>query len=114
LIDEHDHRRIDRWVRVVLVWGMVLSVSVMLLGLLMYALSPTGNVEVDLSLSEIASGIARGEPIAVIDLGIVLLIATPLTRVLTALTVFLVDREWRFVLISLLVLSVITLAILAK
>ncbi len=111
-MDGHPHTRIDRWVRAVLIWGMVLSVSVMLIGLFLYALSPTGNYEVDLSLGDIAAGIMNGNPIAVIDLGIVLLIATPLTRVVTALTVFLVDGEMRFVLVSLLVLGVITFAIL--
>ena len=114
MMDGHQHTRIDRWVRVVLVWGMVLSVSVMVLGLVMYALSPAGHQEVDLSLPDIASGIAQGNPIAVIDLGIVLLIATPLTRVLTALAVFIVDRELRFVLVALLVLAVIATAILVR
>lgn len=111
-MDQHQHTRIDRWVRVVLVWGMVLSISVMLVGLLMYAFSPNGHEEVALSLEGIVQGIVSGNPIAVIDLGIVLLIATPLSRVLTALAVFLVDREVRFVLVSLLVLAVIAFAIL--
>jgi len=110
MMDEHDHQ-IDRWIRAVLVWGMILSVTVMVLGLLMYAASPTGHQEVPLSLPEIVSGIAQGNPIAVIDLGILLLIATPLTRVLTALAVFIADRDRRFVAVSLLVLAVIALAV---
>jgi uncharacterized membrane protein len=114
MMDEHQHTRIDRWVRRALVAGMVLSVTVMLIGLLLFALSPTGHEEVDLSLMEIATGIMQGNPIAVIDLGILLLIATPLTRVLTALAVFVVDREVRFVLVSLLVLAVIAFAILIQ
>jgi uncharacterized membrane protein len=114
MIDEHQHTRIDRWIRTVLVGGMVLSVTVMLIGLGLFALSPTGHAEVDLALPDIAAGILRGDPIAVIDLGIVLLIATPLTRVLTALAVFLVDREVRFVLVSLLVLAIIAFAILVQ
>ncbi|MGE5379366.1 MAG: DUF1634 domain-containing protein [Candidatus Saccharibacteria bacterium] len=51
---------------------------------------------------------------AVIDLGIVMLIATPLTRVLTALAVFIVDREARFIVVSLIVLAVIAVAILLR
>jgi uncharacterized membrane protein len=93
---------------------MALSVTVMLIGLVLFAFSPTGHEEVDLSLEDIATGIVQGDPIAIIDLGIVLLIATPLTRVLTALMVFLVDREIRFVLISFLVLAVIAFAILVQ
>ena len=57
-MDEHEHTRIDRWVRVVLVWGMVLSVSVCC-SACSCTPSPTGMEEVDLSLAEIASGIAR-------------------------------------------------------
>jgi uncharacterized membrane protein len=114
MMEPHQHTRIDRWVRVVLVWGMVLSVAVLVIGLLLYVVSPTGHAEVDLSLQDIATELLELNPIAVIDLGIVMLIATPLTRVLTALVVFIVDRETRFVLVALLVLAVITIAILAQ
>lgn len=114
MMDQHEHTRIDRWVRFVLVWGMVLSVSVMVIGLLLYAASPDGHEEVDLSLQAIAQGIMELNPIAVIDLGIVMLIATPLTRVLTALAVFIIDREARFIVVSLIVLAVIAVAILLR
>lgn len=107
----HDHNLIDRAVRGVLLGGMVLSVSVLSIGLLLYALNPAGP-EVDLPLDQIAEGVLRGDPIAIIDLGILLLIATPLTRVLTAATVFAVDREPRFVVVSLIVLGAILLAVL--
>jgi uncharacterized membrane protein len=80
--------------------------------LVLFALSPSGHEEVDLSLKEMVKGAFRGDPIAIIDLGIVLLIATPLTRVVTALVVFAVEREWRFVLVALLVLSLLSLAII--
>ena len=94
-----------------LVWGMALSMAVLVLGLFLYALSPTGHAEVDLSIPQIIDGIMNADPIAVIDLGILLLIATPLTRVVTALAVFIVDRDLRFVLVALLVLAVIAIAI---
>lgn len=68
-------------------------------------------MEEDLPLDEIAEGIMAGNPIAVIDLGVLLLIATPFTRVLTAAAVFAVDREPRFVAVSLFVIAAIALAI---
>ncbi|MDW5563909.1 MAG: DUF1634 domain-containing protein [Methanomassiliicoccus sp.] len=110
--DEHEHSRTEKWVQLVLRWGMVLSLSVLLLGLALFVLSPPGQSEVDLSPGEIVAGIVDGNAVAVIDLGIVLLIATPLTRVLTTLVIFIVDREYRFVFASLLVLGVISAAIL--
>ncbi len=68
--------------------------------------------EVDLSLGEIAEGVLEGDPIAILDLGILLLIATPLSRVVTAAAVFLVEREGRYALLSLLVLGMVFLAVL--
>lgn len=112
MTDERDHTRTDRWIHLVLRWGMILSMSVMLLGLALFALSPTGHQEVDLSLGEMVDGVLEGNPIAIIDLGIIMLIATPLTRVLTTLAIFIVGREPRFILASLLVLAVISVAVL--
>jgi uncharacterized membrane protein len=109
--DEHDHTRTDHWVQLVLRGGMVLSMSVLLIGLALFALSP-GELDTDLGPGGIADGLLRGDAIAVIDLGIVLLIATPLMRVLTTLVIFIADREPRFVLMSLVVLGVITVAVL--
>jgi uncharacterized membrane protein len=93
-------------------YGMIISLAVLLLGLTIYVIAPSGHEEVDLSLGEMAQGVLVGDPIAIIDLGIVLLIATPLSRVVTATAVFLVDREGRYALLSLLVLTIVLLAIL--
>lgn len=112
MIEGHDHTRIDRWVHLVLRCGMVISLSVLLVGLFMYALDPSGAWNVTLSLEEVLSGLAAGEPIAVISLGILLLIATPFSRVLTAMGVFVVDREPRFIAVAALVITVIAAAVL--
>ncbi len=103
---------LNRYVRIVLLAGMVVSVSTMVIGLLLYALNPHGWEEVSLSLGEIVEGLTEGNPIAVIDLGIVLLIATPLARVVAALGAFAAGRETKFVMVSLIVLFVILLAVL--
>lgn len=107
LIEPHRHDLIDRWIGRTLKWGMALSLLVLLMGLALLILTPNGHLEKDLSWGEITSGVLNGDPIAVIDLGIVLLIATPLVRVITAMVVFIVDRDTRFVMISLIVLMVI-------
>ena len=105
--------RIDRYIRAVLLGGMILSVGVMVVGLLMFAVSGGDWEEVTLSLDGIIKGIAQGNPVAVIDLGILLLIATPLMRVIVALMAFAAERETRFVIVALIVLGVVGLALLA-
>ncbi len=113
MLDVHGHTRIDHWVRTVLRAGMVLSISVLVIGLLLFALNPSQSVE-SIPLGEIPREILNGNAIAVISLGILFLIATPLIRVVTALIVFSVDREPRFVATSLIVLVVLILAVLLK
>lgn len=110
--DKHEHSRTDHWVQLVLRWGMILSMSVLVAGLVLFVLSPGDVSESDLGLGDIADGLMRGDPIAVIDLGILMLIATPLTRVLATLVIFIADRQPRFVMLSLLVLGIIAFAVL--
>jgi len=102
----------NRTMYLVLVTGMVLSFSIMTIGLVMYALTPTEGTT--LSLDKIVDGIVHGNPIAVIDLGIVILIATPLVRVMAAGLTFGMERDYRFVGISVFVLAMILLAVFIK
>ena len=61
----------------------------------------------------ILSGVAAMEPTAIIQLGIVLLIATPIARVLLTLIAFAVRRDRMYVLISALVLVLLGYSLLA-
>lgn len=103
--------QLNKYVRLVLIAGMILSVSVMAIGLAMYAISPGNNPDISLSPSEIVDGIGKGNPIAVIDLGILFLIATPLMRVITALVFYVLDKETKMVGVSVLILIVIGVAV---
>lgn len=104
--------QLNKAVRFVLIAGMVLSVSVMAVGLVWYAVSPGAYQDVILSPTDIPGEILRGNPIAVLDLGILFLIATPLTRVLTALALYLVNKEMRMAGVSVIILVVIGIAVI--
>ena len=105
-------QRMNRTMYLVLVTGMVLSFSIMIIGLVMYAISPTEGTT--MSLDKIFDGIVHSNPIAVIDLGIVLLIATPLVRVIAAGITFGLEKDYRFLGISIFVLAMIVLAVFIK
>jgi uncharacterized membrane protein len=107
-----DNQRLNRTMYLVLVTGMVLSFSIMVIGLVMYAISPTEGTT--LPMDKILDGIVQGNPIAVIDLGIVLLIATPLVRIIAAGITFGLERDYRFLGIAVFVLAMIVLAIFIK
>jgi uncharacterized membrane protein len=104
--------RMNRTMYLVLVTGMVLSFSIMVIGLLMYAASPTEGGA--LPLDKIFDGIVHGNSIAVIDLGIVILIATPLVRIIAAGITFGLEKDYRFVGIAVFVLAMIILAVFIR
>ena len=60
------------------------------------------------SLRGAVSGIAQGNAASLIQFGLLLLIATPVARVAFSVVAFALQRDWRFVAITLIVLAVLT------
>jgi uncharacterized membrane protein len=108
-----DQGRLNRTLYLVLRSGMLLSLGTMLLGLMMYILSP-GIDEGFIPLERLWNELVHADPIAVMELGIMFLIATPLIRIISALIVFAYEKDVKFVIISSLVLSVIILAVVVQ
>lgn len=104
--------RLNRTMYLVLITGTILSFGTLVVGLIMYAISPTDGTT--LPLDKILDGIVRGNPIAIIDLGIILLIATPLVRIIAAGISFGLDKDYRFVGIAIFVLAMIILAVFIR
>jgi uncharacterized membrane protein len=59
-------------------------------------------------VSGVIAGVARGDSISIIQLGVLLLIATPISRVLISVIGFARERDWLYVACSLLVLALLT------
>jgi len=64
------------------------------------------------SLSGIVHAAAAGQPAGIIQMGLLLLIATPIARVIFSAFGFLKERDYRYVLITLIVLGVLLYSIL--
>lgn len=60
---------------------------------------------------ELLHGVTHGEPAAIIQLGVLLLIATPVARVLLAAVAFALERDRLYLAISLIVLAVLLLGL---
>ncbi|TFG57260.1 MAG: DUF1634 domain-containing protein [Methanomassiliicoccus sp.] len=103
--------RLCRVVHPILKWGMLLSLALLISGLLL-GMGAGTEMEGTLPLEEIPQGMVDLDPLAFVTLGLLMLIATPLTRVLGALCLFLGEKDWKFALISTVVLSAVVLAIL--
>ena len=64
-----------------------------------------------LSPATLAAGLGHGDPKAIVTLGVLLLILTPIARVAFALIAFLVDRDRFYALIALLALGLLALGL---
>ena len=64
------------------------------------------------TISGVVHGAFSGEPQAVIQLGLLLLIATPIARVLFSVGAFALERDWLYVGLTLVVLGVLLFSVM--
>ncbi len=100
----------------VLQGGVILSATVILIGILLEAFQPNKFAPQKLqsfpqTFSQVGAGLLVFRPQAVITLGLLLLIATPVVRVAVSILVFLFEHDRRFVVITLLVLLILLFSI---
>ncbi len=110
------------WVAQTLRVGVAVASVVILLGLVLSLAGspPTGASEalgepsghrLRPSLPAILQGLARGEPTSVLQLGLLLLILTPVVRVAMTMVLFAAQGDWTFVLITGWVLALLVLGL---
>ena len=115
--ERFDDRRMELIMGRLLQIGVLLASFVMIAGGLLYMHAHSGetpNYRVFSSepqrlrhFSGVLEGIKTGDPAALIQLAVLLLIATPVARVVFALIAFLIERDRLLVLISAVVLGVL-------
>jgi uncharacterized membrane protein len=108
----------------ILRYGVALSSAVVALGLVLVLLAPPGGApttlqgaiaagfgEPALSLSALVAGMAHGTAVSVLQLGMLILIATPVTRVAASVVLFLRERDSLYAEVTLLVLGLLLFAL---
>jgi uncharacterized membrane protein YfcA/uncharacterized membrane protein len=96
--------------------GVLLSTTIILFGLLLAILSPAGfsfqrTFLFPQTLNQVEEGLLAWQPQAVIMLGLLLLIATPVIRVATSMVAFALERDRKFVIITFIVLAILLLSL---
>ena len=104
-----DYSAIIGWI---LRGGAILSAAIVLIGMLLLPLHPGDLSEARLqvfphTLDQVWTGLLALQPQAVIAAGLLLLIATPVMTVTAAAVTFALERDWRYVVIALLVLAIL-------
>jgi uncharacterized membrane protein len=115
-------------VSVLLLVGVVGSVAVMTIGLALLIATgetgygqaltpallraPVGTVVFPTTPDGVLRGAVEWRPVAVIELGALLLIATPVLRVATSVLLFLAEQDWLYAGITAIVLAVLLISII--
>jgi uncharacterized membrane protein len=95
-------------------YGSTISTLVMIFGLgllFLRGLPPSIPAVKGIHAGELFAKIARLDAAAVMELGILLLLLTPVLRIIMAAVSFVLEREYKYFLISLGVLAVVLLSI---
>lgn len=117
----NDHP-VESWIARVLWTGVVLSSAVILAGLVLALLGPqpagvhgaldrAGPWAHVSSFHSLLRGLAGGDPFAVLQLGLLLLILTPVVRVAVTVALFALQGDWIFATIAGIVLALLTLGL---
>ncbi|HLY30279.1 MAG TPA: DUF1634 domain-containing protein [Ktedonobacterales bacterium] len=99
--------------------GVIVSSLVIALGVALYFITTMRQSDVSHTapaglntLSGIFRDLATGDPQAIIMLGLLLLFLTPVLRVSVSIVAFALERDWRYVVITALVLTILVASFL--
>jgi uncharacterized membrane protein len=101
-----DHRaeaRLNAVISRVLVVGLLIAVGLLVIGVILAAARPGATVVDSTSISDIPAQLAAGEPSGFLQLGLLVLLATPFARVVALGIAYTQMRQWLFAGISALV-----------
>jgi uncharacterized membrane protein len=94
--------------------GVLLSATIVLVGVVAFYVrfgSAASRLQVDRvfphSVAGALSGAAHGNPLAIVALGLLILLVTPVLRVAVSIVAFALEHDWRYVGITALVLAIL-------
>lgn len=104
--------RLEHWVHWSLLSGLLLSATLLSLGLIICLVSgqprPLGPPP---SVSTILRGVRHSQGVSLIELGLLVLMGTPVLRVAVLALGWLLDREWRFAGVAFTVLGLLAVSV---
>lgn len=94
--------------------GVLLSAAIIAAGVVLFYVryfaagaSGSASIHVPASLGQVGAGLAHGNPLAIITLGLLVLLATPVLRVAVSIVAFALERDRQYVIITLIVLVIL-------
>ncbi|HKW22197.1 MAG TPA: DUF1634 domain-containing protein [Ktedonobacterales bacterium] len=96
--------------------GVVISAAIILLGVVWFylqmAIAGHATLIYPHTVVEVAQQLARGDPLALVALGLLILLLTPILRVAISIIIFALERDWLYTVITLIVLLILLVSLL--
>lgn len=108
---EANVRKINAMVHWLLIIGLTAAAVLMVTGVLLGLAAGQGLPEAMVPLSNLTAELLLFNPAAFLSLGLLMLIATPILRVAGSILGFAIERDWRYTLITLVVLVIVLISI---
>jgi uncharacterized membrane protein len=108
---ESVERRLARPLSRLLLVGLLLAILLMLVGAVLAVAGPDDPVARESSIVDLPRGLADAEPGAFFNLGLLILLATPVVRIIALVATFSRRRAWVFTCVSVVVLAVLALSV---
>jgi uncharacterized membrane protein len=92
--------------------GVLLSGAIILIGVVIFYVRYQSGRTVQYqtyphTLATVGQQLAQGKAVAIIMLGLLILLATPVMRVAVSIVAFMLERDWRYVVITTIVLAIL-------
>ena len=108
-----DHKTMELFISRLMRASVSLSGVIIFIGLILFMVTGNNSGPVDVfELNWIMFGAPFLEPSHVIFLGFMVLVVTPLLRIVASAVVFFVSKDWTFTVITSMVLSVLVLSMI--
>ncbi len=95
--------------RSVLFIGVIIAMLIMVIGLFLYSASPQED-DTAIPMKDLITDLAELNPIAILDVGILVLMITPIAGILSVMFNSIRKQEYKFVYISVLVIILIIIS----
>ena len=114
--------RTDRWLSYILLSGLTISLLFITIGTILFFLKNdhqpinqmmySSNPNHLNTIYRILDHARQWDALAIIQLGILILIITPLMRVLTCLWIFLIEKDYLYIFLACIVLSILLYSVI--
>ena len=106
-----EHQELDHVVHRLLLVGLALSSLLMVLGLVLDVVLHRQLPTAIPDLGEMLARVRAGRPSGFLSLGLLVLLATPIVRVIGSIAAFIYERDWHYAVIALIVLVIVIVSV---